>query len=492
MKIEEKQVSRMNFEAIDRYAAEQMERFDVPSLCYAVVQRGKLIHAKTLGTADRSSGLKADLHTRYPICSLTKSMTALCLGLLADEGKLCFEAPVNHYLPEFQLEDSYAAEHATIRDLLTHMTGLPRHDPLTFKIGKERESLESIAARIGMLPMDREFRSRFEYVNLMYMVCSLIIERVAGKPYGMFLKERLLEPIGMKESSAHTQDMLNAANRAKPYLRLKDGSLLETISFDNDSLSGAGNVNSTIADMAAYMNFLTSGKTEKGDPLISEETRKQIFATHTIDWSGYEYKWPEMPVACYGFGWTIQPYRGNLCFCHGGSLYGFTSYMSFLPYEQTGVVLMSNLEQSFLTYSTAHHIFDAVLGLSFIDWEERYLKNQQSMDEAYAAHNAKLLQADGRTEDEMSTEPSLFNGEYEHEGYGRLSVCQEQKRLHIRYGGWDYPLKHSYGNTYLLDIGRPGRPLFTRAEFCLDEESHATVRVWFELNLEKPIEFVRG
>lgn len=151
----------MNIEAIDRYAAEQMERFEVPSLCYALVQRGKVIHASTLGTADLSTGRKADLHTRYPICSLTKSMTALCMGMLADEGKLSFEMPVRTYLPEFKMADSYAGEHATIRDLLSHMTGLPRHDPAIFKIGEEKESLERMVEKIGMLPMNREFRSRF-------------------------------------------------------------------------------------------------------------------------------------------------------------------------------------------------------------------------------------------------------------------------------------------------------------------------------------------
>ena len=114
----------MNIEAIDRYAAEQMERFEgsEPLLC-PLVQRGKVIHASTLGTADLSTGRKADLHTRYPICSLTKSMTALCMGMLADEGKLSFEMPVRTYLPEFKMADSYAGEHATIRDLLSPYDG---------------------------------------------------------------------------------------------------------------------------------------------------------------------------------------------------------------------------------------------------------------------------------------------------------------------------------------------------------------------------------
>ena len=476
----------MNLEAIDRYAAEQMERFGVPSLCYALVERGRLIHTGTLGTADLSTDRKPDLHTRYPICSLTKSMTALCMGMLADEGKLGFEAPVKTYLPEFGLEDSYAGEHATVRDLLTHMTGLPRHDRLTFQIGEGRDSLEDLVGRIGLLPMNRQFRSRFEYINLMYMACSLIIERLSGKPYDEFLKERLFQPIGMKESSACTQDMLDTDNRAKPYIRMKDGAVIETRSFHNDSLSGAGNVNSTLADMAAYMGFLTEHKTKKDEGLISEQIRKQIFATHTIDWCGYDYKWPEMPVACYGLGWTIQPYRGNLCFCHAGSLYGFTSYMSFLPYERTGVVLLSNLEQSFLTHSVAHHLFDAVLGLPYVNWEERYAENQRNTDKAYEAHNEKILRTDAERKKGPVSEPSLFTGEYEHRGYGRLSVCWTEDRLHIKYGGWNYPLTHSYGNTYLLDIGRPNRPLLTRAEFC----PQRGLRVWFEVDLEEPIEFL--
>lgn len=481
----------MNFESIDRYAAEQMKRFAVPSLCYALVQRGKVIHTGTLGKADLSSGMKPDLHTKYPICSLTKSMTALCLGILADEGKISFEAPVKLYLPEFQMEDPYAAEHVTIRDLLTHMTGLPRHNPITFKMGDERESLEDIVARIGMLPMNRQFRSRFEYINLTYMACSLIIQRVSGKPYGEFIKECLFQPIGMKESSAYTRDMLCNGNRAKPYIRMKDGTVSETLCLDNDTLSGAGNVNSTLADMTAYMNFLTEGKTVKGEFLISDKTRKQIFATHTIDWYGYDYKWPEMPVACYGLGWTIQPYRGNLCFCHGGSLYGFTSYMSFLPYERIGVVLLSNLEEGFLTHSMAHHLFDAVLKLPYVDWEERYLKNRQDMDEAYAAHNEEILQEAAQKKEETVTEPFGFVGDYENGGYGGLHVCQVANKLHIQYGGWDYPLQHSHGNTYLLDIGRPDRPLLTKAEFHMQRESKSAVNIWFEPNLETPIEFIR-
>ena len=115
--------------------------------------------------------------------------------------------------------------------------------------------------------------------------------------------------------------------------------------------------------MAAYMGYLIEQKTEKGEQLGFRTDTKADFATHTIDWCGYDYKWPEMPVACYGLGWTIQPYRGNPCFCHAGSLYGFTPYMSFLPYEQTGLVLLSNLEQCFLPQTMAHHLFDVALKL---------------------------------------------------------------------------------------------------------------------------------
>ncbi len=481
----------MNVERIDRYAAEQMKRFGVPSLCYAFVKDGKVVHGQALGTADLSTGRKPDFHTRYPICSLTKSMTALSLGMLADQGKLTFDDKIRTYLPEFQLEDSHAGDQASIRDLLTHMTGLPRHDALTFQVGEEKDTLEKLAARMGKLPMSREFRSRFEYVNLTYMVLSLLIERVSGKPYSRFLREQLFLPLDMKESSARTADMLARANRAKPYLLMEDGCAAETISFQNDNLSGAGNVNSTLADMAAYMGFLTEKKTAAGEGLISEQTRKQIFATHTIDWCGYDYKWPEMPVACYGLGWTIQPYRGNLCFCHAGSLYGFTAYMAFLPYERMGVVLLSNLEQSFLTHSLAHHLFDEALGLSFIDWEARYGENLRNTQEAYKTHNQALLKESVPKKDQPAAEPDRFTGAYENDGYGRLLVYQQEGRLHVTYGGWDYPLTHSFGNTYLLDVGRPNRPLLTRALFRLENPAEAAVDIWFEVGLEKPITFVR-
>src|SRR6185436_12651487 len=203
-----------NFAGFDIFVEQAMKDWKVPGLALAVVKDGQIVYAKGYGYRDVKNGLKVTPETLFAIGSCSKAFTAAAIGILVDEGKLEWDKPVKTYLPDFMLWDEYASAHLTVRDLLTHQSGLPRHDLMWYGSPLSRQE---IFERLRYLEPSAPLHAKYQYNNLMFMTAGLLLERVAGLTWEEFVRQRIFAPLGMKNSNTSVVDAQKAADYSLPY-----------------------------------------------------------------------------------------------------------------------------------------------------------------------------------------------------------------------------------------------------------------------------------
>ena len=171
-----------DFTRIEQFINSRMEEFAVPGLSLGVVMGGQAVYQGFFGFKDLENKLQPDGRTRYACASLTKAMTATCLGMLKDEGKVDWDTPVIEYMPEFRMYDDYATQHVTLRDMLSHNTGLPRHDSSWYRWSGKSASTADYVHAVRYLKPNKGFRGGYEYNNFMFTVAGYVVERVSGMP----------------------------------------------------------------------------------------------------------------------------------------------------------------------------------------------------------------------------------------------------------------------------------------------------------------------
>lgn len=444
---------------IEQLINKKLTEYNVPSLSIAVVKEEDIIYQECFGFRDLHHSLSPNPQTRYAIASLSKSMTALCLGILKDEGKIDWDIPVVNYVPEFKMYDQYANLNVTLEDILSHKTGVARHDAALIERPIIRKSTKELVECIAHLKPNKGFRTGYEYNNFMYIAASYIIERLAGMPWANFIKERVFEPLGMDHTSAILADLTQAENRALPYKEI-EGKIVQISYANNDNAVGAGSVNSSIQDMAKWLS-INIGKGEyRGRRLVSDKTMKEIHTPRTIISTPLENTFREMPLSAYCFGWILQPYRGHLCFQHSGGIDGFSSFQTFLPNEKLGIVLLSNLENTSLHIAVAAMIYDMILGYPETDWPARYMAKNKLMHVNKVNHKKSKEE---RREHETNSSQYLedYVGVYENKGYGKLEIETCKDRLIMSFKGVRSEIKHdNYENYEVIYSGNPIRVYF--------------------------------
>jgi CubicO group peptidase (beta-lactamase class C family) len=415
----------------------------VPGLAISIVKDGKIIFAEGFGLRDVEKNLKVTPHTLFAIGSCSKAFTATAMGMLVDEGKVEWDKPVRTYLPTFKLHDVVASERMTPRDLLTHRSGLPRHDLVWYGSPASRKELFD---RLQYLEPNKDFRAAWQYQNLMFMTAGYLVGEVAGTTWEAFIQERLFAPLEMKESNVSVTASQKAADFALPYQEKEDK--VVGIPFRNiDTIGPAGSINSNVLDMANWV-LLNLGKGKfKDKPIISEAALAEIHTPQSVMPSFIQYD--EILHSSYGMGWAIMPYRGHLLIEHGGGIDGFIAMVAFLPRNNMGAVILSNSGSTPLPSILVYNIIDRVLGLSPIDWSKR-IKDQ--MDKAKA--EAEKAKGEADKDRKLNTQPSHplgeFAGDYENPGYGTISISQGGDGLKAKFGSLEFTLTHYHYDTFEL------------------------------------------
>jgi CubicO group peptidase (beta-lactamase class C family) len=361
--------SAPDWAAFDRYVAQAARDWRVPAFAIAVVKDDSLVFAKGYGVLEVGTTRRADEHTRFAIGSTTKAMTSAGLAMLVDEGKLRWDDHVTTYIPELQLSDPWVTRELTIRDLLTHRTGLPGTD-LLWAAGWQYTQPE-IIRRLRFVQPSASFRSEWQYHNIMYSLSGTIIERVSGMPWDAFVRTRIFAPLGMTETEPLVRDIIGKANVAVPHALSNDTVKVVPIR-STDAVASAGSVWSSVADMSKWMRFiLDSGRVAGGSKrLITAATFRELI-TPQIRAPMEEY--PALQLAkpdffSYGLGWFIQDYRGQEVWMHTGSIDGMCAIIGLMPNERLGVYILENLDHAELRHALMYSAFDLYNGGRTRDW----------------------------------------------------------------------------------------------------------------------------
>ncbi|WP_018759258.1 serine hydrolase [Paenibacillus terrigena] len=476
-------------QGIRPFIEQQMKLWNVPGLAVAVIKDQEIIMTEGFGYRDVEAGLEVKPETLFAIGSTTKAFTAVAAGILVDEGKIDLDVPVKQYLPHFKMYDSLATERVTLRDMLCHRTGLPRHELMHYNSSFTREE---VIERLQYLEPNQDFRSGWQYQNIMYMIVGYVVGQRLGTTWEQAVQDKILNPLQMNVSNFSVEYSQKQPNYALPYM--DQGDMLQRIPFRNIDLMGpAGSINSNLMDMAKWVMLLLNKGVHQGQQIISESSLAEVFKPHmpTDSWIT-----KETPMSCYSLGWSIEPYRGHQVLHHGGGIDGFTAEVAFSPDENMGIVIFANKNGSPLPLILRHNLFDRLLGLDEIDWSGRIRgtgkeNETENQDETHQPEEEAKEQISANEPENLTHQLHEYIGTYEHPGYGELVIEMIENNLQVTFNSIQLTLNRVKNHAFELEY--KSFQLKTPATFHSDVNDQI-VRVAIKMQLEpgtKDIEFVK-
>ena len=429
---------------LDALVARELAAWKVPGVGLAILKDGRPLLVRGYGFRDVDKRLPVTAQTRFAIASNTKSFTAATVALLVDEGKLAWDKPVRTYLPDFQLQDLFASEHITPRDLLCHDSGLPRHDFVWYGAKLSREDL---IHRLRYLEPSKDFRSTWQYNNLMFAAAGFLAGKAAGTPWETLVHDRLFVPLGMTRSN-FLPGALDPGDTdfALPFSK-DHQEKVNAIPFyaDDPALGPAGMIYSTAEDLSHWVAMKLAHGQYAGRQVLTAaqidtmQTPQMPMPSAHLD--------PELGDSTYGLGVILSTFRGHRVVLHGGNINGFSSQVTFLPDDRIGVVTLANLDNSPFPNVLAREIFDRLLGLPPIDWSGR---TRRRTDEAKAAEEgARQENLSPRKPDTHPAHPlDDYVGTYTHPAYGTVEIARAGNGLEMRSHGCKIALRHFHYEVF--------------------------------------------
>jgi CubicO group peptidase (beta-lactamase class C family) len=441
---------------ISAFIYQTMSNWKVPGCAVSIVKDGKYYFSSGYGLRDTRKQLPVTTNTIFPIASCTKAFTATALAILADEGKLDWNKPVREYMPDFQLFDDATTRMITAKDLLSHRTGLPRHDLVWLYGTKSRK--EMFGSLKYLSPTKPAF-AQYQYNNLMYMAAGVLVERLSGKTWEEFIRTKILNPLAMKTTVLDYNELFRSADYSLSYKLVNEN--YEEVGFGSnvDALGPAGSIKTTASEMQNWLLMqLQNGKFNEQE-IVSAKNLKE---THTPIQVVYpaEAKYPELGFGTYGMGWTINTYQGKLRRQHNGSIEGYRSQTTVFPNNSLGIFITTNTDAAnyYFVNIITNYITEMLLNLDQTEWNLRYIQEQN--EAKVAEEKNKRENHDSRKVGAQPSHPiEQYAGVYEHPAYGTISIYQTDKGLRGTFHSRNFNL-----NAYHYDIFE-GTEMFEDTKF---------------------------
>ena len=439
---------------LDAWVARAMQTFEVPGLALAIVKDDGVVVAKGYGVRKIGEAARVDEKTLFGIASNTKVFTATALGLLVEEHKIEWDAPVVRYLPAFAMWDPYVTRELTVRDLLVHRSGLGLGAGDLLWWPESTYTRKDVAYRLRFIPPATSFRSAYAYDNVLYLVAGEVIEAISGQSWEDFVFNRILKPVGMTGSNVRHSSAGGGANVAAPHAPV-DGKVRPIRPFASDNTNPAGGINSSAEDMARWMRVqLSGGQLSGGVRLFSAETSRQLTTMVTpipINDPPPELAQLKPSFNGYALGLGVRDYRGHKLLMHTGGLPGYVSRVLMVPDTSLGIAVLTNQESGEAFDSIAFRILDHYLGVQPFDWIDAFRKVRER-NEARTADAEK--QSAGMRD--RGSRPSLplakYAGTYRDGWYGDVAITNTGGALSIRFTkspALDGSLEHWQHDTFV-------------------------------------------
>lgn len=437
---------------IDVLMQQALVTWQAPGASVAIVRGDEVVYLKGFGVRELGRDELVTPDTLFAVGSTTKAMTTTALAILVDEGKIAWDDPVRKHLEFFRLSDPLADQNVTLRDLVTHRTGVSRHDMLWYGSPWGREE---IIRRIGRVKPEHSFRSTWSYQNLMYLTAGQVIGAASGSSWEEFLQKRIFDPLGMTGANFSTTVAEKAPDHATPHRKKEEK--IEVIPWRNlDNIAPAGSVNAGARDMSKWVRFQLGDGTFEGKRLLAAE---RLAETHTpqmvmrLEGQGKAVE-PETTMMSYGLGWVIQDYRGQIVISHGGGIDGFRARVALVPQAKLGLVILSNRGGTMLPEAVSNSLIDLLLGLPTRDWNA-YLLEQAQKGEAEGKTREKEREEKRRQGTQPSRELAAYAGGYEEPAYGTASISVENGALVLQWSSFHSRLEHFHLDTFMAKDENP-------------------------------------
>ncbi len=420
---------------LDTYVGRVIKTFDVPGLALAVVKDGRVVVAKGYGVRRMGEPASVDAQTLFGIASNTKVFTAAALGLLVEEGKIDWDAPVTNYLPWFAMWDPYVTREMTVRDLLVHRSGLGLGAGDLLLWPPSTYNRAEIVKRLRFIKPATSFRSAYAYDNVLYLVAGEVIAAVSGRTWEDFVAERILSKVGMTASLPRYSASANTGNVAGTHA-VVEGALRPVKATDTENTNPEAGINSCAEDMAKWMLvLLNGGRLADGSNLFKESTVRELMTLVTpmiiAD------PWPELAALKptfrgYGLGLNLRDYRGKKIVGHEGALAGYVSKVTLVPELGLGIAVLTNQESTEAYNSLSWHIVDHYLGAPATDWIAAF----GAVRDRQAVLTSVFLKK-GAAARNSASKPSLslekYVGTYTDAWYGDIPIAFEDGKLVMRF-----------------------------------------------------------
>lgn len=349
----------------DNFVKNSMKTWSVPGTAIAIVKDDQIIYMKGFGVKEEGKSAPINPHTDFAIASGTKSFTATAIAMLVEEGKIQWDDPIVKYLPNIRFYNDTITKEMTFRDLLSHKTNLVRDDALWHETNYSKEE---VLTHINELQPFTE-KKGWNYNNLMYAVAGEIIPTLTGQSWDQFIKDRILRPLGMKNTNTSINSFKGNADVAMPH-KIKEGKPYAIAWKNVDNIAPAIAINSNAYDMAQWVRFQLAKGKFNGKQLLSSTAVEETHGMQTIipDSDLDQVSYPNAQVSYYGLGWRMHNYHGNRVIEHEGMIDGMTSLVAMLPEQNIGIIILTNQDVNLLPTAVMYRAFDTLLNIPTQDW----------------------------------------------------------------------------------------------------------------------------
>ena len=409
---------------IDKATLKAMELFDVPGIAVAVVKDGKVIHSKGYGVRSINHPDKVDIYTNFGIASNSKAFTSAALAILIDQNKLNWDDRVVQYIPEFKMYNEYVTQEFTIKDLLTHRSGLGlgAGDLMIWPDGHNFTS-KDIVQNIQFLKPVSSFRTKYDYDNLLYIIAGVVIERVSGMSWASFVEKEIMNPIGMTKSAGNWNRLKDKSNVIEPHVPIDDR--LQVIDrYTNTIFDAAAGIYSNIDDLSKWVLLhLNEGKI-KDKTIFSKERHFEMWTPETL-MSNQTVEPYFSLFKAYGLGWQLTDVSGRLQVSHTGGLEGTVTQITLLPQENLGIIVLTNQQSGYAFYAITNTIKNHYLGLPYFDFnQDYYAKSLQNSKDADSITESVWLKATNESKEAIN-HLNFLVGEYKDDWFGDVSIFKK-------------------------------------------------------------------
>jgi CubicO group peptidase (beta-lactamase class C family) len=430
---------------IDTYIDSFMQAWNIPGLALCIVYKDQVIYAKGYGYRDLENKLRVDAQTIFPIASNTKLFTATAALLLQEEQKLNLDKPVREYMPALRFSADDLNAHITLRDMLSHRTGLYNYGGLWAAAPITRKELTD---KVAVIPSAMGLREGYIYNNMMYVAAGAVMETVTGKSWETIIREKLLTPLQMNATHFFGDAPKATGNIAFPYYAPDTSRTLKrrTQVIQTPALGPAGTILSNLTDMSHWMIAQLNGGKYLGVQAFSGNAIQQTMVPNAV--ADREGKWPELSHALYGLGRNVQTYKGHKIATHTGSIDGFYSNLTFFPSDSLAVFMVHNsIPAGNVRGVMAFPVFDRLLSLPLTDWSGRYL-SENTKELANTIKERDSVAATRVLHTSPSHALAVYAGKYLHPVYGEVVIAVEKESLQFSFRNTQTQLHHFHYDQF--------------------------------------------